>query len=779
MKIKRKFVVIAGISVVCLAAIILLFSNKKVIEQVKRETAKITKQEFIPNQNIDISTCLVTEKKDSIYQDFRKKFRFHCQNIGVATFADSSRMILISEPPPYFSMDSIKSIFSKFSFSVETRKHKMGYDGFAVDIIISMVNASNENIDNLTQKLSKTIYLSDYKPYIINLPIQNPKVYFTSSNIDYQITLYEFNEWFLEDKEQFFTLTDTNTVYTVEDFFAKKKSGVFFSKLPGFVAWCLPKNHDIKSQISDIRKFTLDADLVLGALADSNMLVIIGREREAPLNELAPLNVESVLLLASISEKELSQSLDVNDFLAGKMGNGRDWCPTYLSKELENTEFGHLMTITDILLKDWSERGTIDEYNYRYPTPGYYPFDKPLFKKLGIQELVYNWNTANTMYAIDLEKATIYTLNRTGSLPVSYFNSPESGISIGSSYEEKAYAYFATCGNTDLARVVQYTALYQLFMDNGITYSGDVHTAFPKNKPYLLLTPTKNLLTIFKNFKDNEITYLCDSVTERNYNLYIHEKINEELTKNEKKYNFLYSEEERERIKKDIFKDQYDNLKDEFIKVRRILSQLSEEEFNKMAKQLAYPRGQRINSREDYNLMLKGRIVRELLNHIGKKNLDLINLDLNEVKNYFVNHLSGSAAPYLKTPSIIVTYNDLTTTGGHNLSSKINRVHSLQNYKQKPRHNYDYAEERSNRDCNPQGTVPEVQKSSTPSSSSPQTTPSKGQPTSKSVPSTKGNVSKTSTSSHSTTPTKISTNKPATRPRSNVIPTTTRTQRGF
>ncbi|MEG1556531.1 MAG: hypothetical protein RR356_07395, partial [Bacteroidales bacterium] len=236
-------------------------------------------------------------------------------------------------------------------------------------------------------------------------------------------------------------------------------------------------------QVEYIRQFTLDADLILGALADSSTLVIIGREREVPLNELPPLYVETILLLASVTEKELSQSLDINDFLAGKMNNGKDWCPTYLSKELENTEFGNLMTLTDILLKDWSERGTIEEAYYRYPKPGYYPFDKPLFRKLGLHELVYNWNTANAMYAIDLNGTTLYTLNRTGSLPVSYFNSQESSTSIGYQYEQQAYHYFATLNNPDLVRVVQYTALYQLFMDNEITFSGNTHSVYPKNKP--------------------------------------------------------------------------------------------------------------------------------------------------------------------------------------------------------------------------------------------------------------------------------------------------------
>jgi len=651
------------------------------METVRKQTAQILKTEFIPNQNRNIENCEVFAQKDSIYEDFRNKYRFQFQTIGVAVFSDSSRLIVISEPPPYFEIDSIKSILSKFTHAVETRNHRFGYDGFVTDILISMVNATDENVQNIVKKLSEALYLSDYKPVSITLPIENKRVYFSEENLDYQISLYEFHEWFLKNDEPFIQLQDTNTIYTVSSIFENKHTGVFFSQLPGFVAWALPKKADIADHIRDIRQFTLDADLILGALSDTSMLVIIGRERETPLHELPPLYVETILLLASITEKELSQSLDINDFLAGKMKNGRDWCPTYLSKELEHTEFGNLMTLTDILLKDWSESGTIQEYNFKYPKPKYYPFKRPLFRLLGLNELVYNWNTANAMYAIDLPEATIYTLNRTGSLPVSYFNSQERAQSIGRQYERQAYNYFANLGNTDLVRVVQYTALYQLFIDNEITYSGELHNAFPKNKPYLLLTPTKNLLNIFMNLKEEEITLLSDSASKRMYALYQKDKVMEQIRQNEAQYNYKYEEQEIERIITRVKGDNKTRLVGEFRSVRSMLQSLSEEQFNNLAKQLAYPRGQRVNDQATYQTYLRAKKLNGLMHSFGKNNLDLLGLDLNTVKNHFVNNLSHSSAKYLKTPSVIVTFNDMVTTGGHNLSSKISRVNSMQNYK--------------------------------------------------------------------------------------------------
>jgi hypothetical protein len=682
----------------------------------------------------------------------------------LTTFSDSSRLILISDPPSYFHIDTIKSVFTNFTHGVETKQHKVGYDGRITDIVISVGNATEENITNLTNKLSEILFLSSYKPQVISLDSSLKRIYFTEENIDYQITLFEFNEWFIESEETFIKLEDTSKRETIKSLFEERKTGVYFSEVPGFVAWAINKKSDLKEQVGHIRQFTLDADLILGALADTGTLVIIGREREATLYELPPLHVESILLLASVTEKELSQSLDVNDLLAGKMKNGRDWCPTYLSKELENTEFGHLMTITDILLKDWSENGTIQEADYRYPEPKRYPFDKPLFRKLGLSELVYNWNTYNAMYAIDMDNVTIYTLNRTGSLPVSYFNSQERSVSIGRKYENQAYNYFSTVGNTDLARVVQYTALYQLFIDNEITYSGDLETAYPKNRSSVLVKPVKNMMMILRDITDREITFLADTFAQVRYHSYQKEKVMEQLTKNEKTFNFTYKEDQKEQILTDFIKRNKEDIEKEFRKVKNMLSHLSEEQFNALAKYLAYPRGTRIDSREKYNMMLKAKQVKELIQSLGKQYLGIMNAELGNVRNYYVQSLGNSSGKYLKTPSIIVTFNDFLTTGGHNLSSKISRVNSLTNYKQSG--GGDVAEKQKTPSIPPSSTSPSTSKQPTQSSSAPRSSSGSVIPSSSSTKTT-------------TTKPQVSSGKPATRPRSEVISGAGRTQRGI
>ena len=283
---KKKIGLFLLIALLLSTGIFFLFQKTKIGETVKRESAKMLQYEFIPNQKLDIALRMVTLQKDSIYQDFRTNFRFHYQTVGVAAFSDSSKLILIAEPPPHFEIDTLQSIFKKFTHSVETRVHKIGYDGRITDILISVANATEENISNLIAQLSKQLFLSDYKPQLMTLPVQHPRILFSDNSIDYQITLFEFHDWFIENEEPFIQLEDTNKKETVLSIFKEQKRGIYFSEQPGFVAWAIAKKSDLSEQLTHIRQFTLDADLILGALADSNTLIVIGREREASLHEL-------------------------------------------------------------------------------------------------------------------------------------------------------------------------------------------------------------------------------------------------------------------------------------------------------------------------------------------------------------------------------------------------------------------------------------------------------------------------------------------------------------
>ena len=157
--------------------------------------------------------------------------------------------------------------------------------------------------------------------------------------------------------------------------------------------------------------------------------------------------------------------------------------------------------------------------------------------------------------------------------------------------------------------------------------------------------------------------------------------------------------------------------------------------------------------------MLQSRKVNHLLNSINKSNLYTLNIDLNDFKNNYVTHLNTSSAPYVKTPSVIITFNDFYTTGGHNLSSKINRVNSMTHYKKTI---YTPPPE-ENTEKPVQVNVPKL---SQPTASTPSVKTQK-KASSKTTVTTKTHTSSTQSQ------------KTSTRPRSAVISSARRTQRGF
>jgi len=456
--------------------------------------------------------CQASKNSMSIYNDFRSKYPFHFQTVGLAEYSDNSCLFLIAEPTPEVTEEGIRQVFSQYDYSLDIKKHQLGYDGYIKDVLIVVRSVSHGQTVQLEKKLHKLLYASDYKAEraTLELPVKKGKVFFTKDNINYKISLAELNDWFITKNELFFNTQGEK--FGIKSLLNSARSGVYLSEKPGFVAWVINKNDNLYQKKSDIRQFALDSDLLLGAFSNTKKLIIIGRERQAgSLQELQPLCIETVLMLAAYRDPSLSQSLDMNDVLAGKVqGRNYDWCPTYLSDILENTEYGDLLTINDVLLKDWSESGKLQFFDVKYPNPKSYPFKKPLSDQLlnpqGQNSIVYNWNTTGAVCSMRMSDYSIYSLANTGALPVSYYNDQYSNVSVGDSYEKKAYQYFAEINNTDLARAVQYSFLYSVFYDNDIY----AHTTYiikkaSSIKPYLLEGKIRTLLINIKSASSSEV----------------------------------------------------------------------------------------------------------------------------------------------------------------------------------------------------------------------------------------------------------------------------------
>ncbi|MBO4382012.1 MAG: hypothetical protein J5799_03620, partial [Bacteroidales bacterium] len=257
-------------------------------------------------------------------------------------------------------------------------------------------------------------------------------------------------------------------------------------------------------------------------------------------------------------------------------------------------------------------------------------------------------------------------------------------------------------------------------------------------------------------------------------------------------YNFTYTEEHEREILQRVNSQEKSSIAGELRDVRAMLKGLSEDEYNKLVRYLSYPRGTTINSQETYNRMLRARKINDLLRHIGKNNLTLIGLDLAKVRDYYVGSLSKSGGRYLKTPSVIITYNDLVTTGGHNISSKISRVGSTSNYK-----SYSGGSAPVAQTSTPPASRPSSAPSAPPAAKpSPSSSPSSSAPRSSSPSSTgakpvtsgshpsggsspRPSTSSSSSASHSSTSASRPSAGSSGRPRASVISTGARSTRGF
>jgi hypothetical protein len=209
------------------------------------------------------------------------------------------------------------------------------------------------------------------------------------------------------------------------------------------------------------------------------------------------------------------------------------------------------------------------------------------------------------------------------------------------------------------------------------------------------------------------------------------EHVDKQLRENEQNYNMTYTDEHIDYIYKNVHQNTKAGISGDINEVKSLLNGLSEDQFKQLAKFLSYPRGIAVRDRETYNTMLRARKINQLMREVGKNNLDLLGMDLNNVKNYFAGNLAGNSGRYMKTSSLIITFNDLLTTGGHNLSSRISRVNSMTHYKQSKGN---YVPKDYDRPANTEPVLAENK----PTTSGPSTsTPDASKPTSGTTPSSK------------------------------------------
>ena len=422
---------------------------------------------------IPIENTLAFQDRDSLWCEFREKNPYNIQMEGIRKYPDGSYNLIISEPNPSIDQSSLVDFFEPYNSAVNIGTLSIGYDGWLKDAIVSFNGIKEKSLPKLEKKLSELLYGTNYKACFADFGTIPSYIPFSKTDLNYQVTEEELRAWFLENEEALFYCNDTTHVTTLSSALdSEKGTELLMSKAPGFVIWILNRGTcDASSFATSARQFSLDSDLILGAISTRRRVAIIGRERCESYSCMPPLRVETICTLARTTETELQQSYERNSLFAGKLPGGKDFAPIYLSKELWHTEFGSILNITDQMLKSWSENGNIDYVDFNHPKPVEWAFNKGAMKDLNASQLTYNWNTSGLGYIVEDEGYSIYALNRTGALPVSYIPGDADELSADDKAylaEETAYDFFAELSNPHLVRVVQYMSLYQIFSNFGV-----------------------------------------------------------------------------------------------------------------------------------------------------------------------------------------------------------------------------------------------------------------------------------------------------------------------
>lgn len=440
----------------------------------------------------------IKARQDSDWGNFRIAFPYSMQVIAASSpYSDGSRTLLISEPPPDVTLDQIKAVNQAAFATAEIKTHTVGHDGWVRDIVVNLPpGTTDDNLNGLVAGLCRSLYGTEYGSYYLRLPIDLESLH-TKYPLDLHVGIDSLRKWFTQTE---FKSTD-GTAVTLNS----APGGNYLSADPGLAAWVIPDGVDIANQRDKIRHFCLDSDLILGAAkAPNNSVIVLGRERIAPVDVLPPLRSETVILLAAAKTAQLSQSYERTAFFAGRFSGLWDWAPAYLSPQLLNSEYGTVLNIADQLLKSWSQHGETIYQNFPYPSPARYPFDQALYRELQTNSLLFNWNTKGVGFTVNIDGLTIYGLNRTGSLPVIYRPDQDSDddtsaikgdVKAVRDAEIAGYNFFASRNEPVLARVVQYAALYQTFQAFGSNASVQAGQSIPDGAQASISERLKSSLT--------------------------------------------------------------------------------------------------------------------------------------------------------------------------------------------------------------------------------------------------------------------------------------------
>jgi hypothetical protein len=445
----------------------------------------------------DIPLCVV-------WTDFRTAHPYPYQSVAAKQIEDGALILIVSEPSPSLTRSELdRLIRAAFGGSIQIHRLRwyIGADGWLEDVVFRIKGGAATTADPLDDPLMRDRVAVLHQALFgtafggdLEIVGQTPVGLVRKVAPNIQVSPREVTDWMAEDSIQWRS-TDANweQPMTWSEICALGIVGTFVSKDDSLVILTFPTTL-LKSAKKDprileplrvpFRKFAMSSEAAFGGVwTESGQTAILARVRVQPINLIPPLRFETFIILATQSGDELSQSYERNTVFAGKLRSGehmyKDWAPVYLSESLIDTEFGALLNITDQMLKSWSEAGGVEYLYFNYPKPEKFPFNghelsDVLMEKHGSSSVLFNWNTSGSAVVVNDSRSSTLTAKQTGALPVTYGADGRSKAQGGADvfeYEEEGYKYFSNLHDPNLARVVQYTVLYQIFRaiakDNG------------------------------------------------------------------------------------------------------------------------------------------------------------------------------------------------------------------------------------------------------------------------------------------------------------------------
>lgn len=597
-----------------------------------------------------------TTQADQAVVTFRETYPNHFQTVALsAPFGEGCRVLIVSEPPPHATPEALQH---ELSYAPALRWHRqpIGFDGWVSDASTILPPEDAKILDGRLSSLNRFLYGIDYKRVTTPIGVTPPGI----SRVNLHIQPAELTHWL--DPQAMLTPVVKGADTTVSAVLAGKSSGVFFRVGQGLVVWGLPRPTSIDARAAEAREFGIESDLILGAIASDHGLLIVGRERNTPVGRVQPVRFETLRTLASTAEVELAQSYERNNVLAGPDGRN-DWAPIYLSPELVDTEFGSLLDLADQLLKSWSADGNTTYTKFVYPNPLTWPFKTALFNDLGASSLTYNWNTRGVGAVVDVNGQQIYWVRNTGALPISY--RPE-GIpsDAADKAEVEAEGFFAAQEDPLLIRVVQYSALYQIFKAFDVRATPPAPPPDTNSAGQVMEEAAFNALRSLVNVKDAELRDALVRELTRD-GLPVHDASGD-IT--EEAQNLAVEA----LVAREELNGDSENPSDERLRlVARALANPSRD----MAKAFERLRAGAPPDKEDGSKIIEMFVAKKF--NTFRPAIRAFVADLDAVKKSYSAAIIGKRTPIIRTPSIVLSKNIgvmAEVTGGHNLLSTVPRL---------------------------------------------------------------------------------------------------------